>query len=160
MNSMDHLALAETHGIGYVDALNFHHISGWVWNPEAPDEAVLIEVLDGDQQLAVVRADRYRPDLQALGMGNGRHGFAFDFGGTILPNARHLIHIRRLPDGADLQTSPRMLEREGSALDRSTRHYIESLFSAEAVVAKTADDLNFALGFLVDRLSGLLHRQV
>ena len=152
--------LAAHHGIGNLDAVTFSHISGWAWNPDDPDESVLIEVLDGDTQLAVVRADQHRPDLERLGMGNGRHGFAFAFGPTILPHARHLIRIRRLSDGADLATSPRLLEREGSALDRSTRRYVQGLFYAEAAAARAPADLDFALSFLVEQLGVVTQRQL
>jgi len=153
-------AVAAQHGLGIVDAISFNHISGWVWNPDCPDEPVQIEVLDGDTQLAVVLAELYRPDLQKLGMGNGRHGFSFNFGPTILPLARHTLRVRRLSDGSDLSGSPRVLERDGGALDRSTRIYIEQLMQAEVAVARTPEDLSFALALLAEQMGVVTRRQL
>ncbi|MFD2453169.1 glycosyltransferase [Ideonella paludis] len=115
-------------------------------------------MLDGDVQLATVRADLPRPDLAALGMGNGRHGFTMSFSPTIFPFARHTLHVRRARDGVDIPGSPRVWEKAGSGLDRSTRSYVTGLFQAEAAVAKTIDDINFALSFAVDQLRTLLVR--
>ena len=160
MRHPDANELATNHGIGTLDAAAPGHISGWVWNPDTPDEPVMVELLDGDEQLAVVRADLYRPDLHELGMGTGRHGFSFAFGPTILPYARHRLRARRLSDGAELRGSPQIIEREGGALDRSTRRYVDALFHAEAQSARTAADLNMALAFLVDQLGAVARRQL
>lgn len=152
--------LAAAYGIGTVDALNFGHVSGWAWNPDHPDMPVEVELLDGDEQLAVVRADRPRPDLAALGMGDGRHGFAFDFGPTVLPHARHRLRVRRLPDGVDLVNSPRTLERDVSTLDAAARHHVTRLFHAEAQAARQAEDLDAALAFVSELIGGLLQRRL
>ncbi|MFZ2990810.1 glycosyltransferase [Ideonella sp.] len=159
MTQIDHHALARQHGHGTLDTVSFTQISGWAWNPDSPDESVLIEVLDGTEQLAVLRADLYRPDLQKLGMGNGRHGFSFGFAGTILPQARHLIRVRRLSDGTDLQTSPRLIERDGGTLDDANMRHVAAMFQAEAAVARSPQALNPALAFAVQQLGVLMAAQ-
>lgn len=159
MTQIDHRALAQEHGFGMLDELSFTQISGWVWNPEDPDESVMVEILDGDVQLAVLKADLYRQDLHRLGMGNGRHGFWFNFSGTILPMARHMIRVRRLADGVDLRRSPWLLEREGGALDVSNQSHIAAVFQAEADTARNAKALDSALAFAVDQLGVLLSAQ-
>ena len=156
----DPYEVAALHGIGSIDVLNYQQISGWAWDPATPEESILVEILDGDEQIAVLKAQLPRPDLRSLGMGTGLHGFSFNFGGTILPNARHQLRVRRQSDGVDLAGSPRLLEREGGALDRTTRRYIQGLFQAEGAIAKSADELNFALSFMVDQLGRLLERQI
>jgi O-antigen biosynthesis protein len=160
MKSTSYQELAAMHGIGAVDALGFGHASGWAWDPEQPDRPVEVEFLDGDQQLAVVRADRYRPDLASLGMGGGHHGFAFDFGPTVLPLSLHRVRIRRLPDGLDLARSPCTLQREAGSLDAPAREHVQRLFRAEAETARQADDLQPALALAASTLSDLLQRQV
>jgi O-antigen biosynthesis protein len=160
MKPSSYLELAAMHGIGAVDALSFGHASGWAWDPEQPDRPVEVEFLDGEQQLAVVRADRYRPDLASLGMGSGHHGFAFDLGHTVLPMSRHCVRVRRLPDGMDLAASPRVLQRESSALDAPAREHVQRLFRAEAEAARQVDELQPALTLAASSLSGLLERHV
>lgn len=151
--------LAASLGIGAIDVANFEHISGWAWNPDDPDESVMVELLDGDQSLAVVKADLYREDLQSMGLGNGKHGFMFAFSATLFPFARHTLRVRRVFDGSDLRNSPKVLERDGTALDRSSRRYVEGLFTAEAAAAKSSEELNYALAFAVDQLGLLIRRQ-
>lgn len=51
---------------------------GWAWDRARPDQPVLIELLHEERVLARQKADRPRPDLARLRIGDGRHGFAFD----------------------------------------------------------------------------------
>ena len=97
--------------IGAVDRLTVHRVAGWAWDPEAPDTSVLVEVLDGDEQVAVVRADLPRPDLISLGSGFHAYGFAVDLATGLLPKDLHRIRVRRLADQQDLLNSPQVLVR-------------------------------------------------
>jgi O-antigen biosynthesis protein len=133
--------LTSAYGSGVLEVATAQQITGWAWDPDSPDESIAVEVMDGDSVLAVVMADTYRADVEKAGLGNGRHGFSFAFGPTIFPNARHTIRVRRAKDGVDLASSPQIIEREGGALDRSTRRYVESLFQAECAVARRQLDL-------------------
>ena len=100
---------------GCVESLSHREIVGWAWDPLDPDAAVPIEIYDGTQLLMRVRADIYREDLRAAGLGNGRHGFAIGNPGALLPYARHLVAVRRAADGVDLQGSPPQLPRAVTA---------------------------------------------
>jgi hypothetical protein len=71
------------------------------YSPEAP---VCLDIYAGSERFGQVVADRYRADLQAAGIGDGRHGFEFvpPAGLAFAPGA---VTVRRSRDGAVLSPS-------------------------------------------------------
>ena len=65
-----------------------HHgvASGWARDLEAPHARVAVDIYVDEVFVGRAIADRFRPDLQAGGMGDGRHGFAF-------PMPPHLVRL-------------------------------------------------------------------
>ena len=53
-------------------------LNGWGLNRLKPDAAISIEVSSTGGEKIVISAGNFRPDLQAAGFGNGRHGFSVD----------------------------------------------------------------------------------
>ncbi len=92
-----------------VDAAAWNGISGWIWNPRVPAERVTLELLDGETVLAAVVADRSRPDLAKAGMGDGRYGFWIPLSETLLPHARHVLHLRTAGAKQELPSFPLVL---------------------------------------------------
>lgn len=61
-----------------IDHVNANYISGWCFNRFAPGRSVVLECYAGDVLLATASADRFREDLQSLGMHrSGKCGFEF-----------------------------------------------------------------------------------
>ena len=66
--------------VGHVDLLQRPGVAGWAGDTDHPDSHIEIVILLDGQECARVRADRLRPDLQALGtFGDGHHGFEYIF---------------------------------------------------------------------------------
>jgi len=63
---------------GYLDAVDGGTIVGWAWVSTHPNNAVEINIYDGNLLLATVRADEFRTDLRDARKGNGFHGFHYD----------------------------------------------------------------------------------
>jgi hypothetical protein len=101
-------------------------LDGWCWSPGRPDERLLIEILDGDAIAISLVADRFRDDLPARGIGDGRHGFQ-----TRLPDhppgaGGRLIHARERVSGvvfASLRNE--MAGRHSSGIERLDRATVE-----------------------------------
>jgi hypothetical protein len=73
---------------GHVDVLQIEHgevrIDGWAWAPDWPGAGIAVEArLDG-RPAAVAAADLHRPDLAAVGIGDGHHGFSIRFDAGLL----------------------------------------------------------------------------
>src|SRR6266542_76847 len=103
----------------HIDYADWTGIRGWVWDPEAPEKRVLLEVLDGDNRLATVMASEYRADLVEAGVGDGRHGFSIPLSETLLPFARHILHLRPVGSTFELPSFPLVLAREQVGFDTS-----------------------------------------
>jgi hypothetical protein len=65
-----HAALA-----GNLEVVRHDRIGGWVRDPALPGTPVALVVLANGAEIGRVTADRYRSDLAAAGIGDGRHAF-------------------------------------------------------------------------------------
>jgi len=59
--------------IAYIDTIDEEYVAGWAWDPES-DQPVTLSLRKGEH-LQQVLANRYRADLDVLGIGIGLHGF-------------------------------------------------------------------------------------
>jgi hypothetical protein len=62
---------------GFLEAALASEIVGWAWDRTRGDETILVDVWAGSRRLGSVPARDFRPDLEAEGKGDGRHGFRF-----------------------------------------------------------------------------------
>jgi GT2 family glycosyltransferase/glycosyltransferase involved in cell wall biosynthesis len=95
----------------YIDEVNPSRITGWLWNPQQPQQRIAVDVFDGDLRLMRVTADQYRSDLKGSGIGDGKHAFVVPLRPELLPNARNILHLRVGDTGAELPGSPVTIDR-------------------------------------------------
>ena len=126
-------------------------IGGWIWNPYDPEKRVALELFDGDQKLTTVLANQYRADLMQAGIGDGCYGFSIAFSETLLPYARHVLHLRPAGSAVDLPSFPLVLTRDQTGLDATVRLMLGNIV-ADAQNAQSAEELaplvNTLVGFL------------
>ncbi len=140
---------------GTVDGLDGNTIVGWAFDPAHPTSSVILEVLDGDLFIGRLTANRFRGDLAAAGIGDGRHGFELPLSRALSPLVRHDLRIRRLADGRELAGSPLTIEpHDRRSLIRDTRRAIE-LATNTASDPGTLDALLETLLLGVDRVRRL-----
>jgi GT2 family glycosyltransferase len=143
--------------IGSVDRADHDQISGWAWDPAAPDAAVDIEILDGDVVVLKVCADELRSDLVLAGAGTGRHGFFLRNLAGVFPLSRHHVRVRRAADGRDLPGSPAWITRP--ALDYRATDFMQQVVLSAVQTATTPDDLAEPLCHLLRLLNDLINAQ-
>ncbi len=89
---------------GHIDAVSPRLIEGWAQSVEHPEAPVCLDIYAGGELIGQTLANRYRRDLQAAGLGSGRHAFKFE-----LPPSSSFEHagvwVRRSIDGAPLHPS-------------------------------------------------------
>jgi len=83
----------------YIDLVDRHRVSGWARDDDQPDAPLSLLILDNDALVARVLANHYRPDLEAAGIGTGRHGFRFEFPTPLSLAERHVVRVYREADG-------------------------------------------------------------
>ena len=62
---------------GYIDRVRASSIAGWAQNADAPEAPVCLDIFADGKFIGRLLANIYRDDLQAAGLGSGRHGFEF-----------------------------------------------------------------------------------
>ncbi len=95
--------------VGRLDEVTRQAVSGWVALADGGGQVAVELVVDGVVRPPVV-ADRYRADLEAAGVGDGRRGFRLVLDPPLDPRRRHLVRVRRALDGMDLPGSPALLD--------------------------------------------------
>src|SRR5204862_5643459 len=94
----------------HVDVVSRREVAGWAQDDAQPDTPVSLLILDNDELVGRVLANRHRPDLEAAGIGSGRHAFRYEFTSPLSAGERHVIRVCRERDGANLHRSPVILE--------------------------------------------------
>ncbi len=136
----------------HIDFADWTGIRGWIWDPQRPEKRIVLELADGDAVLATVLASEYRSDLEEAGIGDGRHGFSVPFAETLLPNARHVLHLRPVGSKVEVASFPLVLAREHAGIDVSALNFMHSNVAAESAGAAQAEDL----APLITNLVGML----
>ena len=139
-----------------IDFADWTGIRGWIWDPQRPRKRIELELSDGDTALATVSASEYRADLEEAGIGDGRHGFSIPFNETLLPYARHVLHLRPAGSEVEVPTFPLVLTREQIGLDPSMMRFIHSNVMAETARAQKPEDLRPIITDLVEMLDQAL----
>jgi len=83
-------------------------VSGWAFSG-ADAGPIALAILVNGAVVGRAVADRHRPDLEAAGIGDGRHGFRFRVPRGLSPNAGHSIEVRRESDWSLLDGAPALL---------------------------------------------------
>jgi hypothetical protein len=79
---------------GFHDLADCNWIAGWAWDRNQPNTPINLDIYDGSTLIGTVTANIYRPDLQAAGIGNGAHGFAFATPASLKNGQPHTIHVK------------------------------------------------------------------
>jgi hypothetical protein len=144
----------------FLDEVGRNRITGWAQDEAQPDAPLSLLILVDEALVARVLANRHRPDLAAAGIGDGRHGFHFDFPNGLSSGERHVVRVCREADGADLAGSPAVLEPTELS-DRPAHDALADIDLAalsDAALARgielTAEHLDRAAQLLADRHSG------
>lgn len=103
---------------GAIDAADERRVTGWAYDPLAPDEAVAVQLFIDDRFAATQTANLKRDDLVAAGAApQPQHGFTFELAPLRLPPGRHVVQVYavRRAAGANksllpLAKQPRIIE--------------------------------------------------
>jgi glycosyltransferase involved in cell wall biosynthesis len=99
---------------GRIEKITRTTIKGWVWDPQAPNGRIRLELVEGRNRLQTAVADNDRPDLIQLGCGDGRHGFDIAWDEALLSECQHALTLRCADTGAAMPGSPIVIDRRPS----------------------------------------------
>jgi glycosyltransferase involved in cell wall biosynthesis len=112
---------------GCIDQANRTLIEGWVWDPKNPDERIELEVLKAGQRITATIADRNRPSLMTVGIGDGRHAFSIELPAAMLSQATCSLDLRCAATGAIVPGSPITLDQTTEPLPTALRWHIDEI---------------------------------
>jgi autotransporter-associated beta strand protein len=101
---------------GFVDTVHHDRITGWAFDPGRPDTALTVVILANGAEIGRMVADHYRHDLQAAGIGDGRHAFSCELPGGLAADVRLRLEVYFETDGSPLTGSPAVLQPDGLAV--------------------------------------------
>lgn len=78
---------------GRIDGVLDGKLLGWLWDPDEPLRRFSAQLLLDGQPLAEVRGDLPRPDLEAIGFGEGGGGFEYPLPITAQDGAAHELRL-------------------------------------------------------------------
>ncbi len=97
---------------GSLDGISGDYIIGWAWDPDHPNDAVMVALYDGDSLLGTVKAETARKDLADSRIGTGKYGFALTIPKELRDGKAHQLHARLKGTNTDLVGSPRSVTAE------------------------------------------------
>jgi hypothetical protein len=95
---------------GHLDVVAPRLIEGWAQNLDHPEAPVCLDIYAGGHLIGQTLANRYRADLEAAGLGSGRHAFVFVPPESVMLDPAG-VEVRRSLDSALLAPSRAALHR-------------------------------------------------
>jgi hypothetical protein len=90
-----------------LDGIVDGEIVGWAYDYDHRDDAVTVELYDGQEMLGSIKADKLRKDLADKKIGTGKYGFQFAIPASLKDGKPHEIHAKLKDTTFELKNSPR-----------------------------------------------------
>lgn len=98
-----------TNYIGYVDGASCDTLSGWAADKSSLNQAIYVNIYDGNTLLATTLANQPRPDVGGLLGDNGLHGFRITTPESLKDRQQHTLSVRFESSAISLTNSPKSL---------------------------------------------------
>lgn len=96
--------------LGNIDSLDKRRLSGWIIDSNDTDATIEFEVYTGSEKLGEGIANIYREDLEKIGYGDGKHGFAVDLSSNVFSSTVANILLREKKTGVLISTNTFKME--------------------------------------------------
>jgi hypothetical protein len=94
---------------GWLDHADDEWISGWACATDDTDKLVAVDIFADATRLGRVQAGQFRPDLLAMGLGRGNHGFRYPVPQRLRDGQGHIIKAIFADTDIELSGSPKEL---------------------------------------------------
>jgi hypothetical protein len=85
-------------------------LRGWTWQRHDPEERLTVAVFVDNQFVGAVRAEDYRRDLVAHGIGDGEYGFRFQLSEAFFDGKERRVDVLTAESGVRLRGAPLVLK--------------------------------------------------
>ncbi len=104
---------------GSLDVITSTGVSGWAYAPE--ERSLTVQALLGHQVIGEAVANMHRPDLAAVGIGDGNCGYSIAFYEKVSP--LHLPFVSVKPEGGDVELPRATISGYGDFFQALFRHW-------------------------------------
>lgn len=94
---------------GFLDGGDCNLTLGWAWDPGRPGATVTVDIWYRGTRLGSAAANWFRPDLLKAGIGDGQHGFVFDFPSILELGTGEKIRVTYAGTSYPLRGSPKII---------------------------------------------------
>ncbi len=109
--SVDQITINQAQTIeGYFDRCVTSGLSGWIWNSETPECRLEAEIICDGQLVGRLLADKFRSDLLAAKIGDGKYMFEGSIPEALFDGKQHSIEVREKLTGLILTGSPKLFQ--------------------------------------------------
>lgn len=102
---------------GSFDDCRVSSLWGWVWDSQAPECRLEVEIICDGQLIGRLIADEFRSDLIGIRVGDGRYGFRSVTPEALLDGKKHVIAVREVSTGLLLHGSPKTFQADFACLN-------------------------------------------
>ena len=125
---------AATSYSGAHDSADCEMISGWAWDRMRPEEAIKVDIYDGNVLLVTVAADQLRQDLNEAQMGNDLHGFEYALPENLKDGKPHLIQVTIAGTDLSLRGTPKPIICQRARADIAANPLSGGLLSRRVIL--------------------------
>src|SRR5271166_6181416 len=97
--------------VGAFDGFEGLHVCGWARDDANPQLPVTVEVMANNRWVASGRAELFRADLLAAGIGKGTHAFRIPLPAELCDGGNYDITVRAGSNGAPLRQDPHIFQQ-------------------------------------------------
>jgi hypothetical protein len=101
---------------GHLDEVSYSHVAGWAANTSNANGIVQVSVFIDGKKIVQTECNQYREDLKEKGLGDGRHGFWYDFPEKLDESSNKKIVVRFADTGVALGNGEVLLSNGRTSL--------------------------------------------
>jgi hypothetical protein len=101
---------------GHLDEVSYSHVAGWAANTSNANGIVQVSVFVDGKKIVQTECNQYREDLKEKGLGDGRHGFWYDFPEKLDESSNKKIVVRFADTGVALGNGEVLLSNGRTSL--------------------------------------------
>ncbi len=139
---------------GTLDAVTRNRIEGWAWDQRSPNTRLGLQIVVDGKLVLRILANRYRADLEAGGIGDGRHGFSVTLPHGLSPLSRHIVQVIGETDGCEIANSPFVIQA-ASGFDPALEKLFAASVDAVAADPTAIEERAYLLDFLTKQAERL-----
>ena len=105
VNSPTTITCSKNEYLGYFEYADCNAVSGWIWDKNFPNSAVIVELVEGNTVYATTTASTFKQYIKDAGYGTGNYWFSMPVPASLKNGQTHQLNIRVKGGNYNLQAT-------------------------------------------------------